>query len=271
VIDTHSHLLPGLDDGADDLVQSQIMAHLAEDEGVTDVVCTPHVDSPTAPVLREGPSVLAAAQSACMEAGLALRLHLGHELSFPFVQTTPWEELGNFAFGPTYKALLVEAPYVGWPAFADDVFYRLRLHGFTPLLAHPERNPLVQARRELLPSLIKLGVVPQGTIPSLLGVFGAATRKTLLSHLAEGNIWLLASDMHYERRAESGMAQGRAALERLLPGLDTELLFEENPARLLRGEPLCAPRPLSGGRAWSRVKAVVGRIGGAGISARRRT
>lgn len=259
MIDTHSHLLPGLDDGAENIEESLALALAAEGEGITDIVCTPHVDSFGDRAARLGPGVLEATQSALREAGLALRLHLGYELTFPFVQTLAPTELSPLCLGVGNEAILLEAPYVGWPAFAEDFFFKLRLQGLTPVLAHPERNPTVQRRPDLLSSLVRLGVVPQGTVPSLFGVFGAAARKTLLRRLVAGDIWLIASDAHYRRRTECSMSGARTKLARALPGIDVQLLFEENPTRLLRGESLLSPEPIRGkGGAWSHIRSVLG-------------
>lgn len=99
-------------------------------------------------------------------------------------------------------------------------------------------------------TLLRLGAVAQGTTPSLMGCFGPASRRLLLRLLAGGGLSMLASDTHFGR---SGGRDLRAASRRLLlysPKADVRTLTEDNPARLLRGEPLLALEPVRVFRPW---------------------
>jgi protein-tyrosine phosphatase len=253
LIDTHSHLLPGIDDGADSLEQSLAMARHAVDTGVRAVVCTPHLREPGERAAAAAAPALRGLRGALDEERLPLELYLGYELSFSFVNSVSPAELEKYCLGGSAtRHLLLEVPHDHWPALADQVVHRLRLHGLTPVLAHPERNPRMQADPRLLARLLDLGAVAQGTVASLLGLFGRSAHRCLIQQLSRGEVSLLASDAHYRRRGTWSLADVADGLEQQLPGIDLDLLIARNPAALLQGGPLEPARPVAtrGGRRW---------------------
>ena len=88
MIDTHSHLLPGLDDGASDMSQTLRLAQSAVQDGIDEVVCTPHARDHGDPGLVMGRDVMSEVEGVLSAAGISLRLHLGHESSSP--SPPPW-------------------------------------------------------------------------------------------------------------------------------------------------------------------------------------
>ena len=140
MIDLHSHVLPGLDDGAADLDEAVAICRAAAAAGIEVLAATPHVrdDYPTTPDQME--DALAALRDA---AGDIVRLVPGGELDLAELDR-PRDELRRFALAGTRRYLLVETPYVGWPLDLADKLFRLRRAGITPVLAHPERNREVQ-------------------------------------------------------------------------------------------------------------------------------
>lgn len=249
VIDTHSHLLPGIDDGAATLEESVSLAREAAAAGVREIVCTPHLRLADDPAGDRAPDVLLTVQAALDAVGIPVRLHLGYELAFSFAAGLEPEQLARYTIGAT-SSLLVEIPHTGWPPMAEQTVHRWRLQGFVPILAHPERCDRAQREPALVETLLRLGAVAQGTTPSLMGGFGPASRRLLLRLLAGGGLSLLASDTHFGRSRGRDL---RAATQRMLrysPKADVRALTEENPARLLRGEPLLPVEPVRVYRPW---------------------
>ncbi len=249
MIDTHSHLLPGIDDGAATLEESVALARQAAAVGVREIVCTPHLRLPDDPAGDQAADILPVVQAALDAAGIPILLHLGYELGFSFAAGLEPEQLARYTIGAS-SAILVEIPHVGWPPLAERNVHRWRLQGFIPILAHPERCDRAQRDPSLVETLLRMGAVAQGTTPSLMGLFGPASRRLLLRLLAGGGLSLLASDTHFGRSSGRDL---RAATHRLLqyaPGADVRTLTEDNPARLLRGEPLLAVEPVRVLRSW---------------------
>lgn len=235
MIDTHAHLLPCIDDGAASLEESLAMARAAARAGTTDVICTPHLRDPDDAVVAEALPALRGLEAELALQHIPLRLHLGYEVTFPFLIAMQGQDLYRFTLAGT-DCLLVEVPHVGWPAFARDAVFELRLQGLVPVLAHPERNHRVQREPGLLTSLLQLGAVAQGTVSSLNGYFGSGSRRTLMRMLAAGQLSLLATDAHYYRR-DTWCFDPRGATADWEPEA-LDLLVRENPRRLLEGQPL---------------------------------
>lgn len=239
VIDLHSHILPGLDDGARDLEESlEIVRALAQD-GVRIVAATPHVrdDYPTAPEAME--RALALVRAAVSEVGLAIDVRGGAEISLGRLGRLGPGELERYGLGGNPRLVLLEYPYHGLPLSLASECSQLRQRGIVPVIAHPERSREVQERPEDLRGAVGAGAVVQLTAASIEGRLGRAAascaRRLLELELAH----LIASDAHAPGVREAGLSHAAAAVGS--PELG-RWLTESVPAALLAGEEL-PPRP----------------------------
>jgi protein-tyrosine phosphatase len=195
VIDLHSHILPGVDDGPAALEGALEMARAAAADGIELVAATPHVrdDYPTSADLME--RRLEELRAAVDAAGIPLELRPGGELSLAELDRDR-AELGRFGLAGNREYLLVETPYFGWPPDLERRLFDLRARGVTPVLAHPERNGEVQEHPELLQSLVEAGTLVQVTAASVDGRIGRRARTTAFRLLELGWAHLLGSDAH---------------------------------------------------------------------------
>lgn len=217
MIDLHTHILPGLDDGPRTMDGSIEMARSMVAEGIGTVAATPHVrsDYPTTPGRMErGVHELAAALA---DAGVPLELVPGGEVAIDVLPSMPGEDLRRFTLGGSARHLLVETPYAGWPVELHECLYDLRRKGFVPVLAHPERNPEVQRHPELIEPFVAGGVLIQLTAASVDGRLGAASKAAAAALLRRGLAHLVASDAHGPTVRAAGMTAARDALRD--PGL----------------------------------------------------
>ncbi len=178
------------------------MCRAAARDGIEILAATPHVrfDFPTTPEAMQ--SRLADLQIAA--AGI-VRLVPGGELDLAELDR-PAEELRAFGLAGNPRFLLVETPYVGWPL---DIAHRLQLvrsAGMTAVLAHPERNPEIQARPELLEPLVKAGALVQLTAASVDGRLGKRTRLAARELLDRRLAHLVASDAHAPAVRQIGLS-----------------------------------------------------------------
>jgi protein-tyrosine phosphatase len=250
VIDSHSHLLPGVDHGCPDIATSLHMAREAAASGVTTVICTPHLwdwDEPTMERVRE---VHAEMTTQLADAGIELELRLGFETSLDVAASVELEQLRAVTIDGSGGALLLEMPYSGWPVYIEDTIFRLSVAGFLPILAHPERNDRIQENMSLLDGCLRAGAVAQGTAPSLDGEFGRASEQTFLQMLLNGSMSLLASDAHAFRKDGWTMLPMLRSLEGRVPKEDLVALTETNPALLLAGEKPFPVKPDAVGTSW---------------------
>ncbi|HVU77642.1 MAG TPA: CpsB/CapC family capsule biosynthesis tyrosine phosphatase [Gaiellaceae bacterium] len=235
MIDLHSHVLPGLDDGAADLEQALAICDAAAADGIEVLAATPHVrhDYPTTPGQME-----AALAEVRAGAGDRIRVVAGGELDLDELRR-PVEELARFGLGGT-RTLLVETPYVGWPLDLAERLFAVRVAGFSTVLAHPERNREVQQRPELLAPIVAAGTLVQLTAASVDGRFGRSAKACSFRLLERGLAHLVASDAHAPELRAVGLSGAVEAIG------DPELarwLTEDVPRAILDGGQT-PPRPV---------------------------
>jgi protein-tyrosine phosphatase len=235
MIDLHSHILPGLDDGARTMPESLEIARDAVDEGIELIAATPHVrhDYPTSPETMERAVAELAAELA--RAGLPLEVRPGGEIALDFLPQLGAVDLSRFGLGGNPAYLLLEFPYRDWPLGLRALVYRLRSTGVVPVLAHPERNAEVRSAPERLRALVDAGALVQLTCASIDGRLGRFVRETGLRLLDLELAHMLGSDAHSHGVRAIGM---RAAAEALGDEGLAQWLVHDVPAAIVHGQPL---------------------------------
>ena len=221
MIDLHSHILPGLDDGARAPGDSLGIARAAVADGITAIAGTPHVrdDYPTDAAVME--ARVAELQVELARTEIPLDVRPGGELSIEWLKRLPLEELRRFGLGGNPRYLLVETPYYGWPLGLPDQLVSLLEQGIVPVLAHPERNAEVQVDPGRLVPLVRSGVLVQVTAASVDGRIGRRAEACGLDLIEHGLAHLIASDAHHASvravgMSAAGKAVGNEALARWL-------------------------------------------------------
>lgn len=231
MIDIHCHILPGVDDGASSLDVSLAMARMAVEDGTRFLVATPHVDKSLIPAQDVRRRVVEL-QEALDELNIPLRLiagadgasHLGADLLATHV-------IGE---GPY---LLLEFPHTHLPFSAGQLVFDLQTQGLVPIITHPERNPSVVRDPSLLNPLIDAGALVQVTCGCLTGDFGGPARACSRHLLRQGMVHFLASDGHSNAWRPPVMSRAVKAAGKLIGAEAASRLVEENPAKVVRGEP----------------------------------
>lgn len=241
MIDLHSHVLPGLDDGASEIEGSVEMALEAAALGITALAATPHVRDDYPTTAAQMTEAVASVRTALLERRIDLEILPGAEISFDRLHLLDAEDLRPFGLGGSPNHLLVELPFFGWPLNTADELRRLRDLGFTAVLAHPERNSSVQDSPEQLAELVRAGALVQLTAASITGDFGAAAARSSKTLLAAGLAHLIATDTH--RARGRGMALG-PALESLRDPAFARWMTTDVPAAIIEGS-RCPSRPVS--------------------------
>jgi protein-tyrosine phosphatase len=243
MIDLHCHLLPGLDDGPPELATSVRLARALRNSGVTAVAATPHVRGGYPTTADDVARGVALVREELERQGVALTVLPGAELGYDELDR-PVDELARFGLGGNPRLLLVETPYSGLPVDFGLRLLRLRAAGLTPVLAHPERNPVVRRDPELLENLVASGVVVQLTAASLAAAPASASRATALELLGRGLAHVVAGDAH----GPEGRALGPAVVEAALGEELCAWLTRDVPRALLEDRPLPERPALAPGR-----------------------
>lgn len=197
MIDIHSHILHGLDDGAKGLADSLDMAKQAVEEGITSIIATPHHRHPS--YTNEKKDVLQRVQELQVELKahhIPLKLYAGQEIRLfgELVDILSHNDellsLNNSEF------VLVEFPSSSIPKYSEQLFYDLLVKGYTPIIAHPERNAEIAENSDKLYRFIKNGALSQVTAASVAGMFGRKTQNLSLDLLENQQAHFVASDAH---------------------------------------------------------------------------
>lgn len=235
MIDLHSHILPGLDDGVASLAEARELAVAAADAGVTAIAATPHVrlDYPTTPDEME--AGVAAVREELANAQVRLDLLTGGEIDLGRLPLLAREDVERFTLAGTGRYLLLEFPDQGWPLSLELAIHGLKRDGITAVVAHPERNDAVQDRPARLAAAVDAGAVVQLTTGSLAGVLGRTAQATAKRLLRLGLVHLLASDVHHPDSRVLGAA---AAAESIRDAGLVRYLTEEAPYAVVVGDDL---------------------------------
>ena len=234
MIDIHTHLLPGVDDGSPNADHSAMVAGRLHREGVRGIVCTPHLKASEAAFApyHEHAALLAQLRDAVPD---GLVLYSGFEIMLDvggFELSDPRLGLGGS------QAVLVEFPRRGLPPEATEQLLRVRSQGRVPVVAHPERYHGCTV--ETIGTWRELGAVIQCDAMALLG--GGPMTEFARAMLGAGQVDILASDNHGDRRS---LATAVMWLTEIGGATQAAILTSENPALLLAGGRLRPVPPVS--------------------------
>lgn len=229
MIDIHHHCLPDVDDGPREWDEAVAMCRMAADEGIETIICTPHVLRGrwrTAPI----PELEARIAMLREKVGDTPRLLLGSEYFFAH-DVAEVLRAGN-AIVPLAgsRYILMELAANNVPPLLDQPLYRMQLEGWIPIIAHPERNIVFQAKPELLASLIEIGARFQITAGSITGEFGSSAQRAAEAWIASGLAHFVATDAHDTKKRPPRVRAAAAAVRALAGEEAAEALFRRNPA-----------------------------------------
>ncbi|MEM9553877.1 MAG: CpsB/CapC family capsule biosynthesis tyrosine phosphatase [Acidobacteriota bacterium] len=246
MIDIHSHIVPGVDDGAADLAEAVRMCRAAAADGCRAIVATPHQRHPQfwngeRALLEHRFEVL------CRSVGDGVALSLGAEIHadrdcLEAIDRLPGGDLLPLA-GSRY--LLLELPFHEAGLDPVELVYETRVAGWWPILAHPERIDWLANDPALLDELVAHGALLQLTAMSITGELGAQLAAVSARMLDDGLVFCIASDMHDARLRRPGLAAARAVVARSWGEAAATHLVETHPAAVLadREPPQHQPAP----------------------------
>lgn len=231
IIDFHSHILPGMDDGSPDVPTSLEMLRTAARQGVGIQVLTPHYYPWREEIGRFVARRAQSAETLLPACGESLpRLLIGAEVAF-FPRMSEMD-LSALCIGNT-RALLVELPFESWDARVEEQLAALTLdRGYTVILAHVERYLRYRGNPEMLEKLAALPLRVQVNAEAFAR-FGA--RRAPLELFRRGRAQLLGSDAHNMTDRSPDLAFGRRFLKKKL-GADVLRYIDETGSELLQEE-----------------------------------
>jgi len=222
VIDIHCHILPGLDDGPRSLDISIAMAAAAAEDGITAIIATPHTDG-----IRINhdtvPESVHRLNEELKRQKISVEVYPGYEI--------PSSKTASLAHNHTLagsKYFLLEFPHTHLPADAALIIASAISHGLQPIIAHPERNPDILFRPDLLADLVAAGAFSQVTAVSITGELGIDVQRCAHHLLSRNLVHFIATDSHSPSFRRPVLSEARRIVRRLADEETAARLFLHN-------------------------------------------
>ncbi|AJS61164.1 tyrosine-protein phosphatase [Paenibacillus sp. IHBB 10380] len=200
MIDIHTHILPGVDDGAANWDDTLNMARAAALEGITTLIATPH--HANGQYINSADEVVALTRSIneqLIAEGVPVTIATGQEIRVHGDLLDAWFRNELLPLADSHY-VLIEMPSSRIPMEIDELIHELNILKLKPIIAHPERNAEIVKHPERLAELIERGAFAQVTTHSLLGGFGRRIEKAAWSLCRSGLIHIVSSDAHHMER-----------------------------------------------------------------------
>ncbi|MGA1844485.1 MAG: tyrosine-protein phosphatase [bacterium] len=197
MIDLHCHILPGLDDGSQNIEESIMMSRIAYQDGIRTIVATPHTMNGT--FVNDREIILAEVDrlNNCLAGErLDLRILPGADVHVNYNIPDLIREGKAMTVNDNGRYILLEFPHQLVPPGIPELVFQLKLQGITPIFTHPERNNAIQGDLNIILHLIEQGALTQITADSLTGEFGPVAYKTTVKMLKHNLAHIIASDAH---------------------------------------------------------------------------
>lgn len=195
MIDIHSHILPGIDDGAKDINESIEIARNAVREGIEKMICTPHATGDYDSILEQANESIFILKQKLKDGDISLELDLGFEV-LANENFLDYPKPENLAFGKS-PHILLEFNFDCFPEkIFDEILYVLKISKIAPILAHPERYEYLYKDTSLIKKIKAQNVKLQINTSSILGAHGFQPKSFAKKLLTKGYADYLASDVH---------------------------------------------------------------------------
>lgn len=236
LFDLHSHILPGLDDGAKDLEETKKLIDMAYEQGIRHIIATPHYIKgenyyTKEQLLKSFEQVQKMAETIHPD----LKLYLGHEI---FYSISVIEDLkaGEIQTLNGSRYVLVEfSNYISYREM-QQAMRNIILARYNPIIAHMERYECLFRQRERVRELRKMGVYFQMNVGSIIGGFFDSRVRECRKLILEGDIQLLGTDMHSSKHRPPRMAEAMEWINKKVPNELRKKLLYENPIKILDNE-----------------------------------
>lgn len=232
-IDVHNHFLPGMDDGCKVFAESVLCVQAMIAQGYSRFFLTPHTGPTEITNIKPAQTCLAVERFSrqMQEAGITAEFRPGGELRLSPEMCRWTDTLGVPTYGMNTMYVLADLWEPFWPAWGDQAIQWLQSHGFTVILAHPERMACMMDNPDFIKVLAARGVLFQGNLGPLGGSENELVRQLAERYLKEDRYFMLGTDGHRPDHIASRMAGIGEAID-LVGEAKIRKLMVENPAKL---------------------------------------
>jgi protein-tyrosine phosphatase len=239
MVDIHSHILPGLDDGSKNMEESVAMVKMAAAAGTTAIVATQHASAQ----FSFRPDAVERAAAELAVAVPEVRIYTGCDFHLDF------DNLQDAIANPRKytinrkQYLLVEFPDMVTFTTTPQIFGELRRAGMIPIVTHPERNAFLQEKTDEMAAWVQEGAYIQITAQSFLGLFGRRSRASANDLMKRGLVHFIASDAHDLTHRTTRLRESFDCIAGKFGAGAAERVFERNPAAVTRAATAAGAAP----------------------------
>lgn len=245
MVDIHSHILPFVDDGSNDLEISFEMLKSAAAAGTDEIVLTPHCNlyDREKNYFYEMQLVFDAFKQKVEERNIGIKIYLGAEV-FADESVTQLLKKGLLPTINGSRFLMIEFDFYSTPAYICDTVRSIGRMGYVPIVAHPERYSCIKKINGVSMEIMNSGGLLQVNKGSLAGEFGESARQTALELISHNTAQFVASDAHSLSSRTVEMDLTYEIIEDYFGNKTAQSLLNDNPARLIRNGRLTIARPV---------------------------
>lgn len=245
MVDIHSHILPFVDDGSNDLEISFEMLKSAAAAGTDEIVLTPHCNlyDREKNYLYEMQLVFDAFKQKVEERKINIKIYLGAEV-FADESITQLLKKGLLPTINGSRFLMIEFDFYSTPAYICDTVRSIGRMGYVPIVAHPERYSCIKKINGVSMEIMNSGGLLQVNKGSLAGEFGESARQTALELISHNTAQFVASDAHSLSSRTVEMDLTYEIIEDYFGNKTAQSLLNDNPASLIRNGRLTIARPV---------------------------
>lgn len=235
-VDIHCHIMPGVDDGSRDMDTSIKMLKIAEKNGITDIILTPHHKPMHHNVSPEHNKVYKdRLQNVADKVGIKVRLYSGNEIYYSD-ETQRELENGKICTLAGSDYVLVEFHPTNPFSAINNAVYQVQGAGFIPVIAHVERYSDIVSHPAYVEELIDKGCYIQVNASSIIGKYGWGIKFFVKKLLKNRQVHFVATDAHDTGRRAPELADCRSYVERKYGREYANRIFFDNPISIIRGE-----------------------------------
>lgn len=238
MIDIHSHILYGIDDGATTIEDSLNILKEAEKLGFSDIILTPHFIKGSKFICnnKDKRLILKQIKDEYEKRNGKINLYLGNEIYYEnnmldLIMEASATTLNNSRY------MLFELPMHSEVNNLREVIFNLKVKGVIPVMAHPERYEVFQKDPNELYELINQGCLMQCNFGSLVGIYGKEASKCIKTLLKHDMVHFMATDVHrYDGRNYTKLNEAIIELEKIVTKDYLKELTEINPLCIINDE-----------------------------------
>jgi protein-tyrosine phosphatase len=231
MIDIHCHLLPGIDDGANSWETTLEMCRLAQQDGVSHIVATPHANYEYK--YDRAAHLALLDELRARVPGLSFSLGCDFHLSYENLEDA-MQCPERYAIGDTGYLLVELSEYSTFNV--AQILYQLQTAGLIPILTHPERNPLILNKPDSLHEFAAAGCLFQITANSLTGAWGKRSQNLCTEMLRNKMVHFIASDAHGIRNRPPILSAAREAAAKIVGAAQAQRLVSDHPRAVITGQ-----------------------------------